>query len=374
MALDYDSKPDDTRTPDAANLSRKKAIPPQPAKKLVIKLVKAKLTLPTNFEETWTKLKSAMNAIFLKQPNPCDLEKLYQEQRARPFICVFSFLDHRNLCNAAMIFDDICQRYPNATEVNLSGTPSMHLLVMKVSIHYGKGLLGDAFFYALTKCGMLRSLDVNDAILGDGGQEKPINHDRLCDLKVTKNRVMHISIRCPLLKSLSLKYATIRSTVTYCPQLESLDMSNYSCVSDETLQEIARSCSILHVLNSSYCPNISLESVRLPMLTVLKLDNCEGITSASMGAIAYSYMLEFLLDSPVPFLMMQRYNSPSIMKVKGFLLPSDSLEERLEKAGGLLSDSEKTEEENKEGDVDETMVLFAVKGHVTIHYIPSVFE
>ncbi|XP_039047268.1 transcription initiation factor TFIID subunit 5-like [Hibiscus syriacus] len=42
-------------------------------------------------------------------------------------------------------------------------------------------------------------------------------------------------------------------------------------------------------------------------------------------------------------------------------LLEDSLEERLEKAGGLLSDSEKTEEENKEGDVDETMVLFAVK-------------
>ncbi|OMO90697.1 transcription initiation factor TFIID subunit 5-like isoform 2 [Corchorus olitorius] len=35
-------------------------------------------------------------------------------------------------------------------------------------------------------------------------------------------------------------------------------------------------------------------------------------------------------------------------------LLEDSLEERLEKAGGLLSDSEKTEGENKEGDVDET--------------------
>ncbi|KAG4144796.1 hypothetical protein ERO13_D05G060932v2, partial [Gossypium hirsutum] len=35
-------------------------------------------------------------------------------------------------------------------------------------------------------------------------------------------------------------------------------------------------------------------------------------------------------------------------------LLEDSLEERLEKAGGLLSDSEKTEEENEEGDVDET--------------------
>ncbi|KAH1056878.1 hypothetical protein J1N35_034943 [Gossypium stocksii] len=72
---------------------------------------------------------------------------------------VFSFLDHRNLCNSAMVcrqwrsasahedfwkclnfenrsislekFEDMCQRYPNATEVNLSGTPIIHLLVMK---------------------------------------------------------------------------------------------------------------------------------------------------------------------------------------------------------------------------------------------------
>ncbi|CAA7394007.1 unnamed protein product [Spirodela intermedia] len=65
----------------AANLTRKKAIPPQPAakKQLVIKLVKGKPKLPTNFEEdTWAKLKSAITGIFLKQPDPCDLEKLYQ--------------------------------------------------------------------------------------------------------------------------------------------------------------------------------------------------------------------------------------------------------------------------------------------------------
>ncbi|KAL5579798.1 hypothetical protein UlMin_012240 [Ulmus minor] len=38
-----------------------------------------KPTLSTNFEEeTWSKLKSAISAIFLKQPDSCDLEKLYQ--------------------------------------------------------------------------------------------------------------------------------------------------------------------------------------------------------------------------------------------------------------------------------------------------------
>ncbi|EPS64061.1 cullin 4, partial [Genlisea aurea] len=62
-----------------ANLSRKKATPPQPAKKFVIKLNKAKPTLPSNFEEnTWATLKSAISAIFLKRPDPCDSEKLYQ--------------------------------------------------------------------------------------------------------------------------------------------------------------------------------------------------------------------------------------------------------------------------------------------------------
>ncbi|RZS19653.1 hypothetical protein BHM03_00052101 [Ensete ventricosum] len=92
----------------AANLSRKKATPPQPSakKQLVIKFVKGtsvlqfssvkllsglgtickflgcsprKPSVPSNFEEdTWATLKSAINAIFLKRRDPCDSEKLYQ--------------------------------------------------------------------------------------------------------------------------------------------------------------------------------------------------------------------------------------------------------------------------------------------------------
>ncbi|XWS72382.1 hypothetical protein CRYUN_Cryun02cG0035500 [Craigia yunnanensis] len=291
---------------------------------------------------------------------------------------VFSFLDLRNLCHAAMVcrqwraasahedfwrclnfenrnisleqFEDMCQQYPNATEVNLSGTPNIHLLVMKAvsslrnlkGLTLGKGQLGDAFFHALAECSMLRSLNVNDAILGNGVQEIPINHDRLCDLKVTKCRVMRISIRCPQLKSLSLKRsnmaqvalncpllhlldisachkltdAAIRSAVTSCPQLESLDMSNCSCVSDETLREIALTCANLHVLNSSYCPNISLESVRLRMLTVLKLDNCEGITSASMAAISHCYMLEELELDNCNMLTSVSLDLPRLQKIR----------------------------------------------------------
>ncbi|GAU44789.1 hypothetical protein TSUD_382870 [Trifolium subterraneum] len=81
-SLDHDlNKPNPPSSANsmAANLSRKKATPPQPAKKFLIKLTKGKPTVPANFEEqTWATLKSAICAIFFKQPNSCDLEKLYQ--------------------------------------------------------------------------------------------------------------------------------------------------------------------------------------------------------------------------------------------------------------------------------------------------------
>ncbi|KAI4337187.1 hypothetical protein L6164_015633 [Bauhinia variegata] len=268
---------------------------------------------------------------------------------------VFSFLDHPNLCKAAGVcrqwraasahedfwrclnfedrnisveqFEDMCRRYPNATAMNISG-PAIHLLVMKAIsslrnlevLTLGKGLIGDTFFHALADCAVLKRLNINDATLGNGIQEIPINHDRLCHLQLTKCRVMRISVRCPQLETMSLKRsnmaqavlncpllheldigschklpdAAIRSAATSCPQLVSLDMSNCSCVSDETLREISLNCANLSILDASYCPNISLESVRLPMLTVLKLHSCEGITSASMAAISHSDMLEVL--------------------------------------------------------------------------------
>ncbi|KAG8381763.1 hypothetical protein BUALT_Bualt05G0006400 [Buddleja alternifolia] len=269
---------------------------------------------------------------------------------------VFSFLDHIDLCRAARVckqwrdasshedfwwylnfenqsisaqqFEDMCRRYPNATSVNVYGTPDIHSLVMEAVfslrnlevLTLGKGQLGEDFFEALTDCHVLRSLTINDATLGNGIQELSIHHDRLHDLQIVKCRVLRVSISCPQLETLSLKRssmphavlncpllreldiaschklsdAAIRSAATSCPLLESLDMSNCSCVSDETLQNIAQSCGHLRVLDASYCPNISLESVRLPLLTVLKLHSCEGITSASMVSVAHSDMLEVL--------------------------------------------------------------------------------
>ncbi|XP_028777348.1 F-box/LRR-repeat protein 15 isoform X2 [Neltuma alba] len=290
---------------------------------------------------------------------------------------VFSFLDHPNLCKAARVckqwraasahedfwkflnfedrnisaqqFEDMCSRYPNATALSISG-PAMHMLVMKAIsslrnlevLTLGKGQILDNFFHALADCTMLKKLNINDATLGNGIQEISIYHDRLCHLQLTKCRVMRISVRCPLLETMSLKRssmaqavvncpllheldigschklpdAVIRSAATSCPQLVSLDMSNCSCVSDETLREIAQNCANLSILDASYCPNISLESVRLPMLTVLKIHSCEGITSASMAAIAHSYMLEVLELDNCSLLTSVSLNLPRLQNIR----------------------------------------------------------
>ncbi|GAB2226768.1 hypothetical protein Droror1_Dr00022589 [Drosera rotundifolia] len=85
MIVDEDLNRHDITLPPrnvTENWGRKKATPPNPNptnKKFVIKLLKEKPSLPNNFEEdTWARLKSAINAIFLKQPDTCDLEQLYQ--------------------------------------------------------------------------------------------------------------------------------------------------------------------------------------------------------------------------------------------------------------------------------------------------------
>ncbi|XP_010273918.1 PREDICTED: F-box/LRR-repeat protein 15-like [Nelumbo nucifera] len=291
---------------------------------------------------------------------------------------VLSFLDHINLCRAARVcrqwhvasshedfwkylnfesreisenqFVDMCQRYPNATEVNIIGTPAMDTLAMRAIrslrnieiLILGKGQLGGDFFCDLANCSMLRSLRVIDATLGNGSQEITVFHDRLRHLQIVKCRVLRICVRCPQLEMLSLKRtnmthamlncpqlyeldigschklsdAGIRSAATSCPLLASLDMSNCSCVSDETLREIAFTCVHLHFLNASYCPNISLESVRLPMLMVLKLHSCEGITSASMAAISHSYMLEVLELDNCSLLTSVSLDLPRLQKIR----------------------------------------------------------
>ncbi|EPS63963.1 hypothetical protein M569_10819, partial [Genlisea aurea] len=144
---------------------------------------------------------------------------------------VFSFLDHSELCRAAIVckqwreasthedfwrclnfegryipvrqFEEICRRYPNASVVNLYGASHMYSLLMKAVsslrnlevLSLGKGLLDEPFFHVLPECQMLRSLTINDATLGNGFQEIVIYHERLHDLQIMKCRLLRVSIR-----------------------------------------------------------------------------------------------------------------------------------------------------------------------------------
>ncbi|KAE8712512.1 hypothetical protein F3Y22_tig00110247pilonHSYRG00023 [Hibiscus syriacus] len=113
----------------------------------------------------------------------------------------------------------VSKRYPNATEVNLGDTRNMHLLVMRA--------------VSSLRCPQLKSLSLK------------------------RSNMAPVALNCPLINLLDISScheltdAVICSAVTSCPQLESLDMSNCSCVSDETLREIAHSCANLQVLSSS---------------------------------------------------------------------------------------------------------------------------
>nr|XP_024377895.1 F-box/LRR-repeat protein 15-like isoform X3 [Physcomitrium patens] len=224
----------------------------------------------------------------------------------------------------------LCARYPKATELNLKGCPCVdEVLVHQAMVSLrnlkvltlGRGFLSDGFFYLLSGSESLQSLSITDATLGSGGaQEIQLKHESLRYLQVVKCRVLRIAIRCPLLETLSLKQtgtasamlhcprllkldvsschklsdAGVRAAATACALLTSLDISNCAYVSDETLRELSLACSHLRRLDASYCPNISLEGVRMPMLTDLKLVNCEGINSSSMAALSYCVMLEVL--------------------------------------------------------------------------------
>ncbi|KAJ0247346.1 F-box domain-containing protein [Hirschfeldia incana] len=214
---------------------------------------------------------------------------------------VFSFLDHVDLSRSAMVcrqwrvasshedfwrvlnfnnmkisierFENMFHRYPNATEVNVYGVPAVN----SVNV-FGVPAVNSLAIKAATtlRCPQLRSLS----------------------LKGTN--MIQAMLNCPLLQHLNIRScdrlpdAAIRSAVTSCPQLESLDVDKCSCVSNETLRGIAQACAGLRILNASYCPNITFESVHLPMLTVLKLHRCENITSATMAWIANSPALEVL--------------------------------------------------------------------------------
>lgn len=277
-------------------------------------------------------------------------------------IKVFSCLDHITLCHAALVcrqwraasvhedfwkslnFEyrkvtnaqvaEVCARYPRATELHLKNTANvedwlildaMRSLRNLEVLTLGGNLLDEMFFSTISNSASLRTLSITDASLGSGGaQEVQLRHEGLRSLQIIKCRVLRLAIRCPQLEELSLNRTGTASAVLHCPRLTSLNVSSChklsdagvraaaiacplltslnisSCayVTDDTLREVSLACPNLEILDASNCSNISLEGVRMPMLTELRLQNCEGINSSSMAALSHCIMLEKTQKSP----------------------------------------------------------------------------
>ncbi|GJY28588.1 chaperone protein ClpC1, chloroplastic [Tanacetum coccineum] len=82
----------------------------------------------------------------------------------------------------------VVRRYPNATQVNIKGSPAIHTLAMQALslrnleiLTLAKGQLGDTFFLPLPDCTMLRTLFVTDVVLGNGIQD-PFFHRHVAGL------------------------------------------------------------------------------------------------------------------------------------------------------------------------------------------------
>ncbi|KAL1559110.1 hypothetical protein AAHA92_09490 [Salvia divinorum] len=89
-----------------------------------------------------------------------------------------------------------------------------------------KGHICVAFFEALTKCHMLRSLTIYDANVGTKQQEISIHHDTLHRCEIKKCRLRGLYIGCPQLKNSSLKQSDVPDVLLDCPLLRDLDIAS----------------------------------------------------------------------------------------------------------------------------------------------------
>ncbi|KAL1562306.1 putative F-box/LRR-repeat protein [Salvia divinorum] len=200
-------------------------------------------------------------------------------------------------------FENICRRHPNVTAVHIYNTGLIDVLGMRAmdmlgnleTLTIGKGHISLAFFKSLTNCQTLRSLTINDTSLGKNEHEISIHNDMLHHCEINKCRLLSLYIRCPQLKTLSLKQSDVPHVTLDCPLLHDLNLSDCPHITETSLASISFTCPNLHILDAFYCRRISLQLARLSKLTVLKLHGCEGITSASMVALSrHSTILEDL--------------------------------------------------------------------------------
>eukprot|EP00850_Spirogloea_muscicola_P002870 SM000011S19048 [mRNA] locus=s11:571186:575936:- [translate_table: standard] len=168
------------------------------------------------------------------------------------------------------------------------------------------------------KFASLTSLSIHEVFWGP--PEVAIEHATLSALRITSCCALRITIKCPMLETLSLRKNTatslslacpalwtldlascpkladsaVREAATSCPLLRTLNVSGCPNLSDDTLHDVGAACTGLVHLDASHCPLLSLEDVRLPALVEARLEGCEAIGTEAVEALNHSGALELL--------------------------------------------------------------------------------
>ncbi|XP_045830684.1 F-box/LRR-repeat protein 3-like [Trifolium pratense] len=134
--------------------------------------------------------------------------------------------------------------------------------LVSINLSHCRRLTESTLFELVENCPSLDEIRMEYTCIGKFGVEKLSSSTDFAHMKM---KSLHLAYN-PFLNDETIKWFT-----SICPNLEVLDVSNCSCIS-EGIVEVLRCCKIMH-LNLSSCENVNLHAMnfQVPMLEVLNL-------------------------------------------------------------------------------------------------------
>jgi F-box/leucine-rich repeat protein 2/20 len=165
------------------------------------------------------------------------------------------FLQHLDLQNL-MFLNDQC-----VAEL------SKHLLsLVSIDLSYCTEVTTSTLFALVENCPFLNEIRMEYTFIGLFAVEKRSSfRDSVVNPRM-EMKSLHLA------NNLWLKDETIKLFASICPNLQLLDLSHCSCISDEGIVEVLSCCKIMH-LNLSSCPKVNLYGMnfQVPKLEALNL-------------------------------------------------------------------------------------------------------
>ncbi|GAU35696.1 hypothetical protein TSUD_258710 [Trifolium subterraneum] len=182
-------------------------------------------------------------------------------------LSISCFLQHLDLQNAMFLSD---YRVDELSKYLLS--------LVSVNLSHCRKLTESTLFSLVKNCPFLDEIRMEYTCIGKFGVEKLSSSTNFAQMEM---KSLHLAYN-PFLNDETIKWFT-----SICPNLELLDVSNCSCIS-EGIVEVLRSCKIIY-LNLSSCPEVNLHGMNfeVPKLEVLNL-SFTRIDDKTLDAISKS--------------------------------------------------------------------------------------